>query len=102
MSSRGNPARPLAAVLEAIDRVFDWTYSSTYNPLYRTGTLAALFLVIALASGVYLLFVYEIGRPYDSVLAIQEDVLLGRWMRALHRYASDGAVLAVALHVLRL
>jgi ferredoxin/coenzyme F420-reducing hydrogenase delta subunit len=33
---------------------------------------------------------------------IQQDVLLGRWMRALHRYASDAAVIAVVLHVVRL
>ena len=84
------------------DRLFDRVYSSRYNPLYRTGTLAALCLTVALVSGVYLLFVYEIGRPWESVEAIQRDVLLGRWIRALHRYASDAAVVAVALHVLRL
>ncbi len=91
-----------AALLQAIDGVFDRVYSSRYNPLYRTGTLAALFLTIALVTGLYLLFVYELGRPYESVAAIQRDVLLGRWIRALHRYASDGAVVAVVLHVLRL
>jgi ferredoxin len=99
---RPRAARSLAAGLQAIDRVFDRTYSSVFNPLYRTGTLAALFLTIALATGVYLLLVYEVARPYDSVLSIQRDVALGRWMRALHRYASDAAVVAVALHVLRL
>jgi ferredoxin len=92
----------LASALEAIDRVFDAAYSSAFNPLHRAGTLAVLFLTIALVTGVYLLFVYEIGRPYDSVLSIQRDVVLGRWIRALHRYASDAAVVAVALHVLRL
>jgi ferredoxin/coenzyme F420-reducing hydrogenase delta subunit len=91
-----------AALLGAVDRLFDRVYSSRYNPLYRTGTLAALFLTIALGTGLYLIFVYEIGRPYASVVAIQNDPWLGRWMRALHRYASDGAVVAVALHVLRL
>jgi len=94
--------RPLAVALQALDRLFDRAYSSAYNPLYRTGTLAALFLTLALITGVYLLFVYEISRPYDSVLAIQRDALLGRWIRALHRYASDAAVVAVVLHVLRL
>jgi ferredoxin len=77
-------------------------YSSAYNPLYRTGTLAALFLTLALVTGVYLLFVYELGRPWESVAAIQADVFLGRWIRALHRYASDAALVAVGLHVLRL
>jgi ferredoxin len=95
-------SRWLARALEAIDHVFDRTYSSAFNPLYRTGTLAVLFLTIALVTGVYLLFVYEVGRPYDSVLSIQRDVLLGRWIRALHRYASDAALVAVVLHVLRL
>src|SRR5262249_7181064 len=92
----------VAAVLGGVDRLFDRAYGSRYNPLYRTGTLTALFLTLALVTGVYLLFFYEIGRPYESVVAIQRDLLLGRWIRALHRYASDAAVVAVAVHVLRL
>ncbi|HTO10169.1 MAG TPA: 4Fe-4S binding protein [Candidatus Binatia bacterium] len=91
-----------AEVLAGADRLFDRVYSSRDNPLYRTGTLAALTLALALVTGVYLLLVYEIGRPWESVEAIQRDLLLGRWIRALHRYASDAAVVAVALHVLRL
>ena len=92
----------LAAIVRRVDRLFDGVYGSRYNPLYRTGTLSALFLTVALVTGVYLLFVYEIGRPYESVAAIQRDVLVGRWIRALHRYASDAALLAAALHVVRL
>jgi quinol-cytochrome oxidoreductase complex cytochrome b subunit len=91
-----------ADLLGRADRLVDRACSSRYNPLYRTGTLAALCLAIALVSGVYLLLVYEIGRPYESVEAIQRDAWLGRWIRALHRYASDAAVVAVVLHVLRL
>jgi ferredoxin/coenzyme F420-reducing hydrogenase delta subunit len=85
-----------------MDRLFDRIYSSKYNPLYRTGTLASLCLLIALVTGVYLLFVYEVARPYESMVRIQGDALLGRPIRALHRYASDVAVIAVILHVLRL
>ena len=92
----------LARGLGAADRLFDRIYSSAFNPLYRTGTLAALTLAIALVTGVYLLFVYDIARPYESVADIQRDIVVGRWMRALHRYASDAAVVAVAFHVLRL
>jgi ferredoxin len=95
-------ARRLARVVASVDRVFDRVYSSAYNPLYRTGTLASLCLAVALVTGVYLLFVYEIARPWESVAAIQADTYAGRWIRALHRYASDAAVVAVALHVLRL
>ena len=106
------PARPdlwrpsgghaLETGLRSLDRVFDRVYSSAYNALYRTGTLASLCLAVALVTGMYLLLVYQIARPWDSVSAIQGDPFLGRWIRALHRYASDAAVVAVALHVLRL
>jgi ferredoxin len=92
----------LEPVVAAVDGVFDRVYTSGYNPLYRTGTLAALCLTVALFTGIYLLFVYEIARPWDSVAGIQADPYLGRWIRALHRYASDAAVIAVVLHVLRL
>jgi ferredoxin/coenzyme F420-reducing hydrogenase delta subunit len=92
----------LGTALAAADRLFDRVYSSRYNPLYRTGTLTALLLTVALVTGIYLIFVYEIGRPYESMVAIQRDVFLGRWIRALHRYASDAAIVAVVLHVTRL
>ena len=95
-------ARGLEAVVASVDRIFDRVYTSAYNPLYRTGALASLCLAVALVTGIYLLFVYEIARPWESVAAIQSDPYIGRWIRALHRYASDAAVVAVMLHVLRL
>jgi ferredoxin len=94
--------RWLAQLIERLDRVFDRVYSSRSNPLHRTGTLASLCLTVALVTGVYLLFVYEIARPYESMVGIQKDVYLGRWIRALHRYVSDAAVVAVLIHVVRL
>ena len=95
----GRHARARAARRGPSIGVFDRIYSSTYNPLYRTGTLASLCLTVALVTGVYLLFVYEIARPYESMAGIQSDVFLGRWIRALHRYVSDAAVVAVLVHV---
>ena len=92
----------LQHLVGGLDRVFDRIYSSKYNPLHRTGTLASLCLTVALVTGVYLLFVYEIARPYESIVGIQKDVFLGRWIRALHRYVSDAAVIAVLIHVVRL
>jgi ferredoxin len=94
--------RGLERLVAILDRAFDRIYSSKYNPLHRTGTLASLCLTMALVTGLYLLFVYEIGRPYESMVSIQKDVALGRWIRALHRYVSDAAVVAVVVHVLRL
>lgn len=104
--ARHDPWRPgrrwPERLLEQVDALFDRIYGSRYNPLQRTGTLAALFLTVTLVTGVYLLLVYEIARPHASVAAIQADALLGRWIRALHRYASDAALVAVLLHALRM
>ena len=61
-----------SSLVESLDRVFDRIYSSKYNPLHRTGTLASLCLTVALVTGVYLLFVYEIARPYESMVGIQK------------------------------
>jgi ferredoxin len=90
--------RPLAAADAALNRLA----GSAWNPLYQTGAIAALLFVLMLASGVYLLFLYRVGAPYESMQAIQAQAFAGRWLRALHRYAADAAVIAVALHVFRM
>ncbi len=100
-----SPAAPPAArrtVLSRVDALFDRLYGSPFNPLYQSGTIAALLLLVLLVTGLYLLLFYRIGTPYASVERIQGQVWTGRWVRALHRYASDAAVLAVAVHALRM
>jgi ferredoxin len=90
--------KPLAAADAALNRFA----GSPFNPLYQTGAIAAVAFLWMLASGVYLLFLYRVGAPYESIEAIQAQAIAGRWLRALHRYAADAAVIAVALHVFRM
>ncbi|HEU4431581.1 MAG TPA: hydrogenase iron-sulfur subunit [Myxococcota bacterium] len=90
--------KPLAAADAALNRFG----GSPLNPLYQTGAIAALAFLWMLASGVYLLFLYRVGAPYESIEAIQAQAFAGRWLRALHRYAADAAVIAVLLHVFRM
>lgn len=85
-----------------LDALFDRLYGSKYNPLYQSGTLAVLLLLVLLVSGIYLLLFYRIGAPYASVERLQGQVWAGRWIRTLHRYASDAAMVAVAVHALRM
>ena len=92
----------LGRLLHPLHRFFDWLYHSRFNPLYRSGTLAVGFLVVLLVTGLYLVFFYSISAPYESVTAIQAQWYAGRWIRAVHRYATDGAVLATAFHILQL
>ena len=95
-----------AALLEPLllvpDRLFNRLYSSRYNPLYQSGTLAILCLFILIVTGVYTLFFYRIGAPYQSVGVLEEQWWGGRWIRALHTYAADAMIALAAIHVLRL
>lgn len=89
-------------LLSQLDRFFDTVYGSKYNPLYRSGTLALGLLLIVLATGTYLLFFYKLSAPFESIVAIDQQVVLARWVRSLHRYASDLAVVVVVFHVFRM
>ena len=81
-----------------LNRVYGWRY----NPLYHSGALVLVLFLVLLVTGVYLLFVYHISEPYDSVVRITQQAWLGRWMRGVHRYASDAAVIAAGFHALRM
>lgn len=82
----------------ALNRLYGWRY----NPIYHSGVIATALMGILLITGIYLLFVYRISRPYDSVARMTEQVWAGRWIRGVHRYASDAAVVAILLHALRM
>ena len=92
----------LSKPVRPVYRFFDWLFSSDYNPLYRSGTLAVWFLVILLVTGLYLSFFYSVSQPYESIKNINENVILGKWIRAIHRYATVGALISIIFHVLQL
>ncbi len=85
-----------------LDRLFNRLFTSEWNPLYRTGTLAAFLLFVTTATGLYLIFFYKLHAPYESVVGLQNQILSGRWIRSVHRWASDATVVAVIFHVLRM
>jgi coenzyme F420-reducing hydrogenase delta subunit/Pyruvate/2-oxoacid:ferredoxin oxidoreductase delta subunit len=95
---RGGLRRVLAWVDGTCNRLYGWRY----NPLYHSGALVVVLFVVLLVTGIYLLFFYRIGLPYDSIVAISNQVWLGRWIRGLHRYASDAAVVAAGFHLFRM
>jgi ferredoxin len=95
-------SRAAAAVLQPLDCLFDRVYGSQLNPLYQSGALAIFLLSVVIVTGVYLLCFYKVSAPYESVARMHQQLYTGRWMRALHRYASDAAMVAVLFHVLRL
>ena len=97
-SAQRSTRRALARADAWMNRLYGWRF----NPLYHSGALVVALLLVVLVTGIYLLFFYRIGAPFASVARITDQVWLGRWIRGLHRYASDAAVVAAAVHALRL
>lgn len=94
--------RPAIRTLRTLDATATALYGWRYNPLHQSGPVAVWSLVVLIVTGIYLLIFYRIGAPWASVQAIVADPWVGRWVRALHRYASDVMVLAVVVHAFRM
>lgn len=74
-----------------------------FNPLYYSGTLTVLLLIIVGATGLYLFFFFGYGyqASYRSVLII-DGLPVGRIIRSIHRYASGAAFVTGLIHAVRL
>jgi len=94
--------RRLTAALARADAAMNRLYGWRYNPLYHSGALVVALMLVLLVTGTYLLFFYRLGSPYASVADLTGQIWLGRWIRGLHRYASDAAVVAALVHALRM
>ncbi len=84
----------------ALSRVF----TPAWNPLYQLGAIGFFFLWIVVASGVYIYIFFDtsIHGAYSSMERLTYDQwYFGGVMRSFHRYASDGMVVVMVLHMLR-
>ena len=101
MSTVKRILRMAFAWLEAgLDRVF----TPACNPLYHLGALGFLYYWVVAATGIYLFIFFDTGltEAYGSIESITyEQWYLGGVMRSLHRYASDGMVAMMMVHMLR-
>ncbi|HSJ10413.1 MAG TPA: cytochrome b N-terminal domain-containing protein [Longimicrobiales bacterium] len=89
-------------VFARIDALANRIYTSRHNPLYHSGAITAGLMIVLLITGTYLLLFYRLGSPYPSVVALHEQAWAGRWIRGLHRFASDAALVAAAVHAFRM
>ena len=90
--------RLLTAADAAANRLYGWRY----NPLYQSGTIVILLLLVLIVTGLWLILFYRVGSPYESVARIAADPWVGSWVRSVHRYASDAAVIFIVIHVVRM
>ena len=88
--------------LARLDAAANRLYGSSANPLYRSGAVTVALLAVLLVTGLYLLLFYRVGSPYASVARITEQDWLGRWIRTVHRLASDAAVVTASVHGYRM
>jgi coenzyme F420-reducing hydrogenase delta subunit/ferredoxin len=100
-----SPARGFAArAFRGAERALDKPFGAAANPLRQLGALSFhLFWIVAVSGGyVYIFFDTSLAGAYSSVEALTvEQWWAGGVMRSLHRYASDGFVVTMLLHLLR-
>ncbi len=87
-----------------LESVLNRAFGPGLNPLYFLGAITYWMFWIIIASGFYIYLFYDTGvaDAFDSVERItHEQWYLGGIMRSLHRYASDGLLLAAILHMVR-
>jgi ferredoxin/coenzyme F420-reducing hydrogenase delta subunit len=95
----------VAAVHQWAQVLLDRVVSAPLDPLYHSGTIAVFSLAVATVTGLYLFVFYRVGTEaaHRSIEAIMAHPLgIGALMRSLHRYASDAAILAAAIHGLKM
>lgn len=94
---------PIRRVLARLEGAFDRAFGAA-NPMYYLGGLAFFLFWIVAASGIYLYVFFEtspVGAFRSVEYLTREQWYLGGVMRSLHRYAADGLMLTMTLHLLR-
>jgi ubiquinol-cytochrome c reductase cytochrome b subunit len=66
--------------------------------VFGSASLTLLLVQILTGIGLSLVFVPSADKAYDSLLALNYDVTLGWFLRALHYYAGSGMVVLVLVH----
>ncbi|MEK6689899.1 MAG: hydrogenase iron-sulfur subunit [Nitrospirota bacterium] len=89
-------------VVYTIDGLGDRIFTPKYNPFYWLGTLCFFFMVLIFITGIYLFLFYRTSNPYESLQYLSANQwYLGGIIRSLHRYASDGLILFLSIHLIR-
>ncbi|MEZ5614135.1 MAG: FAD-binding oxidoreductase [Rhodocyclaceae bacterium] len=87
-----------------VEGVFNIAFGDKLNPLYHLGTITFWQFWLVCISGLYLFLFADTGvkDAYASVEAITHDQWwAGGIMRSVHRYASDGMIITMLLHMAR-
>jgi quinol-cytochrome oxidoreductase complex cytochrome b subunit len=94
---------PLQRATLKIESGLNKIFSQRYNPFYYHGALPNFFIWALFLSGLLLFAYYQptLSNAYASVRYITFELPFGNLFRSIHRYASDGMMIFVILHMLR-
>lgn len=87
-----------------VEGAFNLAFGERLNPLYYIGPISYYLMWLIVASGLYLYAFFEtsVSGAQASVQALTHgQPWAGGVLRSLHRYASDGVVLTMLLHMAR-
>lgn len=87
-----------------IENVFNIAFGDKLNPFYHLGTISFWQFWLLVGSGLYLYIFADTGvhDAFDSVERITHNQWwAGGILRSIHRYATDGMILTMLLHMLR-
>ena len=87
-----------------MEAVFNRAFGDRINPLYYLGSIAFFLFWVVAVTGLYLYIFFDtaVSGAYSSVEALTHGQrFIGGIARSVHRYASDGMVLTMTMHLLR-
>jgi len=87
-----------------VEGIFNIAFGDRLNPLYHLGTITFWQFWLVAASGLYL-FVFSATGVHDAYASV-EAITHNQWwaggiLRSVHRYASDGMIVTMMLHMAR-
>jgi NAD(P)H-flavin reductase/ferredoxin len=87
-----------------VEGLFNLAFGEKLNPLYYIGPISYYLMWLIVASGLYLYAFFEtsvVGASASVEALTHAQPWAGGVLRSVHRYASDGVVLTMLLHMLR-
>ena len=87
-----------------VEALFNAAFGDRLNPLYHLGSITFFLFWVVAGSGLYLYAFFETG--VQAAHASVESITHTQWfaggvLRSLHRYASDGMVVTMLVHMAR-
>jgi len=95
--------RGLERIFLLLDRALGAALPESLNPLLHTGAIAVVCVFVATVTGIGLLSWYRpsVALAWQSVEAMSTEPFTAGFLRSLHRYSSDAALMFGTIHALR-